>query len=299
MGLEDRDYYQEDENSWRIGFGSSGFRNSDVPGLGGFSAVALIIMINVALFFLDAFSPQLGEGVHWLSTELALHTKTPWKFWTFLTSGFAHSSIDSKIGIWHIAGNMIVLYFFGTAVEARLGKLEFVKFYLLSIVFSSLCFFLFRTLTNTPAICLGASGACSAVLIQFIIWYPKKTILLMFVIPAPAWVLGVFLIGSDILRAFNPETRIAWEAHLGGAGFAALYYSLAWNFQWLRADRIPWIGNRSQVKLFRPNERDMKLEEEADKVLAKVAEHGEESLTHRERKVLHRYSKLVKKKQNS
>ena len=298
MGLEDRDYYQNDENSWQIGFGSGGFRNSEVPGLGGFSAVALIMIINVVIFFLDIFSPTLHKsGVHWLSTQLALHTDTPWKVWTFLTSGFAHSSLDSKSSIWHIGGNMLILYIFGSSIEARLGKKEFVKFYILSILASSLAFYLFRLLTGQHAYCLGASGACSAILLLFIFWYPKKTILYMFVVPLPAWLLGVFLVGGDVLRSLNPESHVAWEAHLGGAAFGALYFNLKWNFEWLRVDRIPLLGDRSQLKVYRPSEKDERLEEEADAVLAKVAEQGEASLSGRERRILNRYSKLMKRKQ--
>ena len=82
--------------------GSASYRN--------WSIVGTIVAINVIIFILDAFSPEPGEGqgqLRWLASFLSMETEKLWKFWGLLTHGFAHSSITSDIGFWHIAGNMI------------------------------------------------------------------------------------------------------------------------------------------------------------------------------------------------
>ena len=46
--------------------------------------------------------------------------------WTLVTYQFVHASI------WHLAFNMLALYFFGPPVEARLGSRRFIGFYSVS-----------------------------------------------------------------------------------------------------------------------------------------------------------------------
>ena len=46
---------------------------------------------------------------------------------------------------------------------------------------------------------IGASGGVTAVILLFVFHFPQRTILLMFVLPVPAWVLGVLLIVFNVL----------------------------------------------------------------------------------------------------
>lgn len=294
MGLENRQYYQDDDSAWRAGYGGGG-------GSGGprnWSAVTILIVINVALFVADAFSPSVAPGTHWLSENLALRTDQLWRVWTFLTYGFVHASIDSQVSIFHVGGNMLVLFFLGRPIEYRLGKVEFLKFYLVAIVFAGIVFVLVRLATGLPSATVGASGAVTAVVMLFVFYYPKEILYLFGVVPIPAWVLGVALVVMDLSRSFNPESQIAWEAHLGGALFAFLYYKLGLRFDWLPLEK--WkLPNRSRLKIHRPGEVDPKLQRQADELLDKIAKQGEESLTGRERKILNRYSKEIRKQRQS
>ena len=47
---------------------------------------------------------------------------------------------------------------------------------------------------------LGASGAVTAIVLLFVFHYPTRTILLMFVLPVPAWVMGVLIIGGNLMQ---------------------------------------------------------------------------------------------------
>ena len=138
-------------------------------------------------------------------------------------------------------------------------------------------------------------GELVKIVMLFILNFPKQTLYLMGILPMPAWVLGVLFVGMDILNSINHESRIAAEAHLAGAAFAAMYFFGKWNFEWLRFD---WLTDRfsgkPKLKVHRPEVTD-ELSREADAILDKVHRLGEESLTRKERKTLERYSKTVRK----
>ena len=284
MGFEDRDYS----------------RSNAPSGLSNYSMVTIVIAINVIVFVLDAFSPRDQGGQHWLTEQLALST-THWYWpWTWITHGFAHASIDSNIGIWHIGGNMLTLFFLGRPIEHRLGRFEFLKFYLLAILAGGAGFFLSSAAAGwPPASVLGASGAVSAVVALFIFYYPKQTLLIWGILPVPAWLLGILLLMSNLSYAFNPASQVSWEAHAAGAAFGIAYFYFGWNFSSLKMpEKIGnAISNSPGIKIHNPNggDYDDKLQQQADVILEKINQSGEASLTSRERKILKRYSESVRR----
>ena len=289
MGFEDRDYSRS---------------HSSGGGLAQYSMITILIAINVIVLVLDAFSTKIvapsGEVVgHWLNSQLRLST-TYWFFpWTWLTHGFAHASLDSKISFWHIAGNMLTLFFLGRPIEYRLGRWEFLKFYLLAILAGGAGFYLVSALQGwQPGAVLGASGAVSGVVALFIFYYPRQTLLIWGVLPVPAWVLGVIMLLMNLKYAVVPGSGISWEAHLAGAAFGVAYYYMGWNFSGLKLPQQ--LANAVQgspaLKVHNPNRSDSveKLTRQADEILQKINVQGESSLTARERKLLKRYSEMVR-----
>ena len=288
MGLEDRQYYRQDEYSSYSKFS-----------LGGRSIITSIIIINIAIFLVDAFTPKfvgLGVGTHWLSYLLGVKFDQPWFIWTYLTYGFAHSSYDSSAGLMHIGGNMLGLWMLGRSVEDRLGKREFLRFYLISIVVAGVGFTLIRHLLQHKFFIIGASGGVTAVIMLFVFMFPRDQIRLFGVIPMPAWLLGVMLVTSDFFQAFKPDSHIAWEAHLLGAAFGAVYFLQRWEFsrfQFANAGRL--FKPRPKLRVHHPGAIDDSLQAQADLILQKISEQGEDSLTSRERKTLNKYSQQLRK----
>jgi len=307
MGFEDRDYnqYQPEGSRYRPG-GSSWSR---------YSMVTILIAINVIIFFADSFTPANVAVVdvspvdnlpperivssHWLGDFLAAKTHQWYLIWTWLTHGFAHAAIDSPTGIMHIGGNMLTLFFLGRSVEQRLGRYEFLKFYLIAIVIGFLGFFAVNLLRgNPPAFLVGASGAVSAVVILFIFYFPQQKIYLWGVLELPAWAIGVLMLASNLYYALVPGSGIAWEAHAAGALFGFLYFKQRWNFSGLN---IPdGISNRVRnrgLKIHTPDSDgpSEKLRLQADAILEKINQEGEASLSSRERKTLQRYSEQIRK----
>ncbi len=294
MGLYDRGYYQDDMHR-RTRWEAAQARTYVIP----------LIVINVAIFLLDAFSPVMEQGGHWLSNTMSMTSETmrqPWNWWKFLTYGFAHAPLDSKTGIMHVGGNMLTLFFLGRSVEVVLGSGRFLRLFLVSIVVGGVGWALINTLKGQPAIVCGASGAVSAVVAMFIMKFPRETLLLFGVVPIRAWILGVVIIAMDLMRSFTPGSQIAGEAHLFGAAFGAACVHWNWQLNWL-----DWSGpvammsglfsRKTNLKVHDPDSRAGdadRLQEQADAILDKISREGEASLTRRERKILNRYSQQVR-----
>ena len=180
MGFQDRDYERyepqyRDSAQYRDGGGGGGFMLSGGGG-GGRMMVTNIAIICLAIFLIDAFTQkpvtinttdrktgepkvvqiQQGQLSDFLALKADLFTH-PWQAWQLLTYGFAHASLGSPSGIWHVLFNMFTLWMLGRMVEMKYGRKEFLTFYLVSIVFSGLAWVIFRNmLGQTNASCVGA-----------------------------------------------------------------------------------------------------------------------------------------------
>jgi len=301
MGFEDREYNQYQPA------GSA---------LSRYSMVTILIAINVIIFLADSFTPanvvtidlnpfdEIPPGKvvtgHWLGDLLAAKTQQWYLIWTWLTHGFVHAAIDSKIGLWHIGGNMLTLYFLGRSVEYRLGRSEFLKFYLIAIVIGFLGFFAVNLLQGNPqASLVGASGAVSAVVVLFIFYFPREKIFLWGILELPAWAIGVLMLANNIYYALSPGSNVAWEAHAAGALFGFLYYKQAWNLSGLNVPEsiTNRVRNSGGLKIHNPDAAgpNEKLKQKADAILEKINQQGEGSLSSRERKTLQQYSEQIRK----
>ncbi|MHB8971094.1 MAG: rhomboid family intramembrane serine protease [Pirellulaceae bacterium] len=298
MGLHDREYWQEDT--------PPGLRVTGGPRM----IVTNLIIVTAAIALLDLFTP----GSQWLSGLLALKAdlyRRPWEVWNLLSYGFAHAPIAQKGGIWHVGMNMFMLWMFGRVIEKRLGRLEFLWFYLAAIVFSGLTWLGLENawlvahgreaVASVPAQVVGASGGVTAVFLLFVLYYPRETLYVWGLFAVPAWILGAVVIGLDLLNALTGQSgNVAWQAHIGGAAFAFLYLRNGWNFsrhlpspdRW----RWKWPAAGARLKLHHPDADPNVLDEEADRILEKLHREGERSLSGRERRILEKYSRRMREK---
>jgi len=298
MGIYDREYYRSES------------RFMDAFALRGQTTKWLII-VNVIVFIIqmmtDPHRPNDYGGftdLFDLDTDAVLHGQV----WRLLSCAFLH---DPRTWT-HIFFNMWGLWMFGGDLEDIYGRWEFLAFYLMAAVVSSFVFFIDQLIGEHGRV-FGASGAVTAVMVLCACHFPRRTVLLFFVLPVPIWALAVFLVAQDMYGQLSGADAVAFSAHLGGAGFGFLYYKQQWRvlnwFSGLRSLRVPRAKPRLRIytedaKTREPvsvpattaAELDEQLEAKVDAVLEKVARHGQHSLTDAEKQLLMRASEIYKKR---
>jgi membrane associated rhomboid family serine protease len=290
MGFEDRDYYRDPE--WQ-------------PERGDHSAVRWLVVICVVVFIGQMIDDRLTG---WLSLTTD-GTLPKWQLWRLLTHAFCHSRQDLS----HLFLNMFGLWFLGKAVQERLGNREFIAFYLVAAVTAGLCFLGFEGLLHERAVAVGASGAVMGVLALYALWYPRQQFLVMFVLPVEArWLVAGFVIYDTVpawraLMGHEVVDGVAHAAHLGGLLFGFAYHIFEWRLSnWLSFGRVPaWWRDRERrkaVRLYSPESEGgdspegSDLDAKVDDILRKIHEHGETSLSDRERLLLSEASRRYRER---
>jgi membrane associated rhomboid family serine protease len=271
-------------------------------------AVTLII-VNAAIFVLQSiiefYKPDLFGGYMKL---FALSTTglASGFVWQLVTFQFMHS------GLWHLVGNLIVIFFFGRAVEDTIGRNGFLKLYLSSGVIGGLFQTLLAVLIPTAfgGSVVGASAGGFGLVAAFAAMYPERqiTLLLFFVLPVTirARTLLWFAIGLAVFGIIVPAGHVADGAHLGGilAGLGYVYYFVRGNpWPFSRPSVQPPKAKRPQLVRTASPKKGIWMQSpkpaptddlppaefisrEVDPILDKISAHGMHSLTERERRIL-------------
>ena len=301
MGIYDREYYRSDTDS---------SAPSMMRAASAMSMTNKLVVANVVVYILCWLAgnsdPQLNNKIYGALSIGSDFFTYPWEIWRLITAGFMHAAAwgpDTNSGVMHIAFNMFGLWMFGRFVEQRYGAKEFLRFYLLAIIVSSLIFavsyYFLELPEGIPVVrAVGASGGVVAVVILYCFLYPKTKLLMMMIIPVDAWIAGLMYVGYDIFLAVRSSTGIAWQAHLGGAAFAALYFKMGWKFSGQgRTKRKP----KTKLKIHKPVTDELSADEQliarGEKILEQVHQRGESSLSARQRQTLQRYSELMQQRQ--
>lgn len=130
------------------------------------------------------------------------------RVYSIFTSGLIHQDWS------HLFFNMLSYYFFAFRLETIIGHWQFGILYVASLALSDLSTIL-KHKDHFSYNSLGASGAISAVVFSYILFYPKTLILVLF-IPLPAVLFGVlYLIYSAY--ASRQSSHINHDAHFFGA----------------------------------------------------------------------------------
>ena len=156
---------------------------------------------------------------------------------TLITHAFLHA--DPL----HLIGNAFFLVVFGDNVEARIGSRGFLGFYLGAAAAAALLHGAIDPQGWRPMV--GASGAISAVLGAYILWFPRRQVqtfvaplflpwlFMRLFLPIPRfflwwlpawlyigyWALIQFWEAGGSLTMVDPGASVAWWAHVGGFVF--------------------------------------------------------------------------------
>jgi membrane associated rhomboid family serine protease len=238
----------------------------------------VLLSINIIVFILV----NLIEKIPWsiifgLVPDLVFGKVMLWQLFTYM---FVH------FGLWHLVINMLMLWFFGPALENTWGSRQFLSFYFFTGIGAALCSFIVMPSSHVPVV--GASGAIFGILVAYAIIFPETVIYLFFIFPMKIRHAVIALIVINLLGTLSsPGSGIAYFAHLGGGLFGYLYVKNEWiRSQVLRMNPAGLRAWREEKKKKREHLEQKKLDEEVDVILDKIYKHGVESLTEREKKIL-------------
>jgi len=228
------------------------FPIGDTQVQGGYKPIItyLFLIVNIIVFIIQYNTP--GNLICSYST-IPLDIVHGENYYTLFSSLFLHGS-------WlHLFGNMLFLWVFADNIEAKIGSMKFLIFYLAGGLIAAFTHIYFSTVhseiqqitcypcansnpcTNVTSVSaavipsLGASGAISAVMGAYLLMYPKskiKVLILIFFrsIYVPAIVfLGLWFIQQLFsgLGSLGPTVQssgngVAWWAHIGGFTFGII-----------------------------------------------------------------------------
>lgn len=254
-----------------------------------------LIVANAVIALLLATVLTSGRVVQLLMFDPAFALSRPW---TFLTYMFLHG------GLFHLLGNMLALYFFGTAVEHRMGSRGFLLYYLYCGVGAAVFSLGLSGLGYTSPF-IGSSGAVLGVALAFAMFWPDAEIM-VFPIPIPIRA-KTLLIVIALLSAFvgllfrnSAVGNIAHLAHVGGILSGWIFFRIQ-----AFSQRVPATPQRQVERVVMVQSSSRETERQAqgpsrpasrppidptavelDRVLDKINEKGLASLTPDERQFL-------------
>lgn len=187
----------------------------------------LLIGINILVFLIQVtMPPGLQQGFVMEYGVIPKEIVHGQDYFTLLTNMFLHG------GWMHLVGNMLFLWVFADNIEAVIGKLPFILFYLGGGIAASSAHIFFNADSTIPAI--GASGAISAVLGAYLVMFPasKIKVFVLFLFRSyymPAlfflgiWGVQQFINGFiSIVPSSAYTSSVAWWAHIGGFVFGLI-----------------------------------------------------------------------------
>lgn len=219
------------------------------------------------------------------------------RFWTPITYMFLHA------GFWHIAINMLWLYWMGEIFEEYLGKKRILGLYLMGglagaffFVASYNLFPVFRDYVHDSTI-VGASAGVMAIVVGAATLLPNYTIpLFLFGAVRLKWI-ALFFVIFDFLGVAGPNAG-GELSHLGGALIGFLYIKrLQQGNDWVASvgklfSRGPKVANMKVVSRNSGKKHMTKpRQEDVDRVLDKISISGYDSLNKEEKEILFRASK--------
>jgi membrane associated rhomboid family serine protease len=193
-------------------------------------ANTMLILGNLATFALEV---RFARGAGLILRRFAMvpvHiTRLDWRVPSTAVETLATliSSLFLHAGLLHLTGNMLYLFVFGPAVEARLGNGRFFSFYLAMGTAAGLTMATMAPESRVPVI--GASGAIAGILGAYFVLYPRgrirtvlpsRTVLRRAEIPAIFYLLAWFAL--QLYSGISSPVQgplgggVAWWAHVGG-----------------------------------------------------------------------------------
>lgn len=218
-----------------------------------------------------------------------------YKPWSLISYGFFHA------GLWHLIGNMIILYYGGRVVLDLFGQEKFLKLFFIGLLCGSVTYLLsynlFPVFKGLKPPMIGASAGAMAVFIFLSAYMPYYTFRLVLFDVKIIYIAGFFII-MDLIQI--PSGNAGGHlAHLGGAAWGYYY-----DAQLKRGkDNGDWIisffnylkgffKNKAKVtkvyskKTYSKVSKETLDQQKIDLILDKISKSGYDSLSKKEKDTL-------------
>tara|TARA_B100000768_G_scaffold17837_1_gene16278 strand:- start:1174 stop:2025 length:852 start_codon:yes stop_codon:yes gene_type:complete len=219
------------------------------------------------------------------------------KPWSLITYGFFHSDL------WHLFGNMIILYLSGSVVLNLFGNERLIKIFILGVLYGSIAYLisynLFPAFNNIKSSMIGSSAGVMAVFI-FLASYDPSYRFRILTFNVKIIYLASFLIILDIIQIPNGNSG-GHIAHLGGAFLGYLYHKkmiqgeeygnwiiYLYNYIFKRKEKFKKRKPRQKTSKSRA---DVIVQKKIDSILDKISKSGYDSLTKEEKETLFKAGK--------
>jgi len=276
----------------------SGFRNQWGPpsrGKGSLNplnsdfysnAIRVLIAVNLVIFaMLWLFASRQFEFS--IFRIFGLVPRRVWQegmVWQPVTYMFLHG------GFWHVAINMFVLWMFGTEIEYRWGRLEFLKYYFITGVGSGIVTMIFSLGSTVPVV--GASGAIYGILLAYGLMFPERYVYIYFLFPIKVKYFVAIIGGLAFFSSLGTGgSNISHMTHLSGMIIGWLYIKQDWRLDFIK-DYLR--KNKREKTLDKIEKAEKEIEDfraEIDRILDKINKVGYDNLTEDEKELLYQASK--------
>jgi membrane associated rhomboid family serine protease len=193
-----------------------------------------LILASVAMF---ALQHLVGPGLTlnfalWpIGTPVVYDGHLGFQPWQLVTYSFLHGSLM------HILVNMFALYMFGSELERVLGRKRYLNLYFAGVITAAIAQLAVQGMTDMPPYpTVGASGGVFGLLLAYAMFFPNRTVVLLFPpIPLPAKYFVICYGALELYLGVTGTTQgIAHFAHLGGmlgAWLLLRYWRGRWPFR--------------------------------------------------------------------
>ena len=167
-----------------------------------------LLIANIAVYLLQTVGGDVL--LEWFALWPLNSGFAPWQAVTY---SFLHGSTM------HLLFNMLALYMFGSDIERVFGPRRMLAYYFVCVVTAAVAQLVVATVTQAPPYpTVGASGGVFGLLLAFGMYFPRRTLMLIFPpIPMPAWLFVTLYGGIELfLGVTGTQQGVAHFAHLGG-----------------------------------------------------------------------------------
>lgn len=217
------------------------------------------------------------------------------KPWSLITYGFFHADL------WHLLGNMIILFFSGRVVLDLFGKEKFLKIFLIGLLFGSLTYLisynLFPVFKGLKPPMIGASAGAMAVFVFLAAYMPHYSFRLV-LFDVKILYIAIFFIIVDVIQIPFGNSG-GHLAHLGGAAWGYFYNSQLskgkdsgdWLINFINYLKY-FFNKKTKVrkvykkKNYKKNSNQSIDQKKIDLILDKISKSGYDSLTKSEKETL-------------